>query len=42
LFGYYTHQLTDPPEGNLDLNKQSLNAGATVNFKNLLAKMHIL
>ena len=42
FFGYYTHEVTNPPVQNENLNKQSINAGAIVNFKTILTKMHVL
>ena len=42
LFGYYTHEVTAPPAADYNFNKQGLNGGATINFKNILSKMHVL
>jgi len=42
LFGYYSHQVTTVPSNVLELNKQGLNGGATIDFKNILAKCHVL
>jgi hypothetical protein len=41
LFGYYTHELVVPLDY-LQVNKQSLNYGATIDFKNILTKLHVL
>ena len=42
FFGYFTHQVTTPPLIDTNLNKQSLNGGATINFQTILTKMHVL
>jgi len=42
LFGYYTHEVTDPPPGSYNFNKEAANFGATVDFKSMLTRFHVL
>jgi len=42
LFGYYTHEVTTPPVADYNFNRQALNGGATIDFKAILTKMHVL
>lgn len=41
LFGYYTHEV-NVPTSFIQLNKQSFNCGGTIDFKEILVKMHVL
>jgi hypothetical protein len=41
LFGYYTHEVTVPTSF-IQLNKQSINCGGTIDFKEMLTKLHVL
>ena len=36
LFGYYTHEIADPPVGIIELDKQGFTGGMTLNFKTML------
>ena len=42
FFGYFTHEITAPPAAYISINQQAINTGATIDFKSLLAKMHVM